>query len=211
MALQLVTLNCPACGAPVRLEENVLTVLCTYCRSQVGRAPDDFTAVSERAFQALWNGQYEQAELLFVETLKRNPDARQAWFGRALASSLKPYASATDALNYFHESGLSHDEAVELVARWSSSSSTLFDDYLKHYQGLAVQAPALAEILIEGALQSSNLAHQGKIAQTCTALAEQKWGEGQVDQAVAYMKRALKIDPAQRPENLWLFDLAQKG
>jgi tetratricopeptide (TPR) repeat protein len=211
MALQLVTLNCPACGAPVKLEENVLSILCAYCHSQVERAPDDFSAVSERAFQALLNAQYEQAELLFVETLKQNPGAKQSWLGRAVANCLKPYAAPTEALNYFHESGFSHNDAVDIMAKWSTSSSILFDDCLKRRPELAAQAPILHEILIEGALQSTNPAHQHKIAQTCTALAEQKWAEGQVDQAVAYMKRALKIDPDQRPENLWMLDLARKS
>ncbi len=208
--MKLTTLTCPSCGAPVDLDERTISVLCDHCGARVERVPDEAVGM-DLGLGALKSGQYEQAVLCFVESLKRNPQDRTAWLCRAIAEVLKPYGSPREGLGYLQESGFTADQAAAVMAPLTSSSSVLFDDCLKHYAQLPAEAAPLAVVLLEGALHSGNPAHQARIAQACLEAADQKWQDGQVDEAVAYMKRALAIDPDKRPQNLWLLDLARQS
>lgn len=208
--MELTTIACPACGAPIHFAENALVVLCAYCHSQVARTPEGITEGSEHALQALKAAQYEQADLYFVEVLKQDPGQRLGWLYRAVAAGLNPYGSLADALGFLHASHFSTEEAAKALASLTSASSLLFDQCLERYPALAAQAPQLADVVLEGALRSTNAGHQKRIAQTYTHLAETKWQAGQVEKAVFYMQQALKLDEAQRPHNLWLLELAQK-
>ncbi len=207
--MQLTTLACPNCGAPVNLDERTISVMCDYCGARVERAPDEAAGL-DLGLGALKSGEYERAALCFAEHLKRNPQDRAAWLYRAVTTALKPYGSAREGLGYLQESRLTADEAVEHLAPLTSAGSTLFDDCLAHYAQLLPEAAPLAALLLEAALHSANPAHRERIAQACTEVADQQWQDGHVDQAVAYMRRALAIDPTKRSQNLWLLDLAQK-
>ncbi|MFZ6029703.1 MAG: hypothetical protein ACOYYS_18470 [Chloroflexota bacterium] len=209
--MELVTLSCPACGAPVRFAENALVVLCAYCRAQVGRAEETPPVDLAQGLQALRNLQYEQAALCFAEVLRRDPQDRQAWLGRAVATAFKPYGSAAEALGFFQEAHLTSEEAITWLAQLTTESSALFDACLKRSGDLARFAPSFAALVLEGALHSQNPAHRASVAQACTAAADRAWQGGDVAQATAYMRRALQLDPDQRPQNLWLLELAQKA
>lgn len=208
--MEIVTYNCPNCGAPVTLGENVLVAACDYCRSPIQRVEPGGQTAFKQGVAALRTGSFEEADLHFAEALRAAPQNKPAWLYRAVAAALIPYRSSSEALSYLQASGFDQAAAAARLGELTSNSLSLLEKCLERSPALSEAAPALAALLLDGALASANADHRPRLARAYTEFAERAWQNGDPDRAVDLMARALQIDPQQYPSNLWLLDLARK-
>jgi hypothetical protein len=207
--MENVTYNCPNCGAPVTLGENVLVAVCDYCRSPIQRVEPGSQAAAQLGMAALRTGNFEEADLHFTQALHLQPQENTVWLYRAVAAALIPYRSSSEAISYLQASGYDHAAAVSCLGELTSQSMVLLEKCLERGSEIT-GAPALADLLVDGAFASTNPDHRPRLARAYKEFAERAWIHGQPDRAVDLMVNALKIDPAQHPTNLWLLDLARK-
>ena len=205
--MQIQSLTCPTCGAPVKMAKNVIAVICSYCGAQVERSNQDEANTQNRlemGKSALIAGNYEQADLVFSNIILLAPENNEAWLGKAIAISFKEY----ETIGQFHASmkhvSEDYDLKLKYVKELTSSDNQFYRDCL--LVCLKWIGEEYGQLLIDGLLSTVIEKYRADIAKACVLFAEKQWEVGNVEQAIVYRIHAVELDNTQESHNLLLMD-----